>query len=335
MQKSVSTTMVNVHIKVKKAEGIPAMDPSGSTNAFVRAFLLPNKQMSSKKKTKIVFNSLNPVWEEEMVYNLVPLNELETSRVLELTVWDHDRRGINAFVGGVRIGSDPMVASNPELWMDSSPDESSHWEAMLAQPGEWVEQWHTLRTTMDPRQVIKKRRKTSISEVSVSISMSKLSSSSELQDDLDEGTKTSAAASPHAEPEEGKKKVSWPIYHGPSQLVLPCDYLITQQKVGAPPTISITRGARGNYKITGEVLVGIEYKEGQLQVRINRAIRLAAVGKSGSSNPYVKIYLLPDSSKKSKLKTSIKKKTVDPVFNETLQVYIWIDYIHSFVTSSY
>ena len=209
MLRSVSTTMVNVHIKVKKAEGIPAMDPSGSTNAFVRAFLLPNKQMSAKKKTKVIFNSLNPVWEEEMVYNLVPLDELETSRVLELTVWDHDRRGINGFIGGLRIGSDPVVIGNPELWMDSSPDESSHWEAMLTQPGEWVEQWHTLRTTMDPRQEIKKRRKTSVSEVSVDISLPKLSSSSEPQDDLDEGTKTSAgAASPHAEPEEGKNKVS-------------------------------------------------------------------------------------------------------------------------------
>ena len=64
-------------------------------------------------------------------------------------------------------------------------------------------------------------------------------------------------------------------------------------------------------------------------MHINRAIKLAAVGKggtsnpyikSGTSNPYIKIYLLPDASKKSKLKTSIKKKTVDPIFNETLQV---------------
>jgi Ca2+-dependent lipid-binding protein len=55
-------------------------------------------------------------------------------------------------------------------------------------------------------------------------------------------------------------------------------------------------------------------------VHINRAIKLAAVGKGGTSNPYIKIYLLPDASKKSKLKTSIKKKTIDPIFNETLQV---------------
>ena len=98
--------------------------------------------------------------------------------------------------------------------------------------------------------------------------------------------------------------------------------LYLQKRDEHPPSISISRGARGDYKITGEVLVGVEYKEGQLQVRLNRAIKLAAVGKSGTSNPYIKLYLLPDSSKKSKLKTSIKKKTLDPVFNETLQVIL-------------
>ena len=101
--------------------------------------------------------------------------------------------------------------------------------------------------------------------------------------------------------------------------------VITQKSAPQPPpSISITRGARGDYKITGEVLVGIEYKNEQLEVHINRAMKLAAVGKGGTSNPYIKIYLLPDSSKKSKLKTTIKKKTLNPVFNETLQVsYIY------------
>ena len=167
--------MVDLSILVKKAEGLPPMDPSGSTNSFVRTYLLPNKLMASKKKTGIVSKSLDPEWNEQLVYTVVPLDELETSRVLELTLWDHDRRGINAFIGGLRIGPDPIVAGNPELWMDSSAEESSHWEAMLSQPGEWVEQWHTLRPSMEPRQMIKMRRKTSISEVNVNISLSSIS----------------------------------------------------------------------------------------------------------------------------------------------------------------
>ena len=35
---------------------------------------------------------------------------------------------------------------------------------------------------------------------------------------------------------------------------------------------------------------------------------------------YVKTYLLPDISKKSKRKTKVKKKTIDPVYQETLKV---------------
>ena len=175
MQRNVSTTIVDLHILVKKAEGLPAMDPSGTTNSFVRTYLLPNKLVSSKKKTGVVSKTLEPEWNEELVYTVVPLDELETTRVLEVTLWDHDRRGINAFIGGLRIGPDPIVAGNPELWMDSSADESSHWEAMLTKPGEWVEQWHTLRPAMESRQMIKKRRKTSLSEVNVNISLSSIS----------------------------------------------------------------------------------------------------------------------------------------------------------------
>ena len=212
MQRNVSTTLVDLHVKVLKAEGLPLMDPAGSTNPFVRAYLLPNKTTAAKKKTKVIFNNTDPVWEEEMTYPLVPLNELETSRVLELTLWDHDRRGINGFIGGLRIGPDPIVAANPEMWMDSSSDEISHWEAMLSQQaGEWVEQCHMLRPCMDPQQLIKKRRKTSVSAVNVSISMSSISSSSLPPDDMDPTSKAStlSRSTPQPEPEDVKSKVCY------------------------------------------------------------------------------------------------------------------------------
>lgn len=205
MQRNVSTTLVDVRIKVLKAEGLRAMDPEGSTNPFVRTYLLPNKLVASKKKTKVVFDNLNPVWNEEIVYALVPLNELETSRVLELTVWDHDRRGINGFIGGLRVGPDPIVASNPEMWMDSMTEESSHWEAMLAQQGEWVEQWHMLRPTMEPQRLVKKRRKTSVSAVHVSISMSSISSSSLPPNDPQDPDTTLSTTPPPSTSEQDKK----------------------------------------------------------------------------------------------------------------------------------
>ena len=83
---------------------------------------------------------------------------------------------------------------------------------------------------------------------------------------------------------------------------------------------SAAGGGKGDYDIAGEVLVGVEYKDRQLMIHVNRAKGLAAADKNGFSDPYVKTYLLPDKTKHSKKKTGIKRKTLDPVYNETLKV---------------
>ena len=93
-------------------------------------------------------NSIEPVWDEEFVYKC-SLKELAGERVLEVTIWDFDKRGSNDFIGGLRIGPAPNGTSQNKEWMDSIEEEAAHWKAMLAQPGEWVEQWHTLRPRMD------------------------------------------------------------------------------------------------------------------------------------------------------------------------------------------
>ena len=125
------------------------MDSRGQTNAFARCLLLPNRNMSGKKKTKTITDSLQPFWNEELFYRGIIDKELESQRVLEITIWDADIRGDNEFIGGVRLGPDPIVALQRREWMDSSETESEHWEAMLASPGQWVDRWHTLRSSMD------------------------------------------------------------------------------------------------------------------------------------------------------------------------------------------
>ena len=142
-----------LHINVKQAKELPRMDPNGLTDGLVKCHLLPDKSVKGKRKTGVIKNNLNPVWEEKFTYEKVTLEELSKERVLEVTVWDHDLKGSNDFIGGVRLGSAPVAASKHKEWMDSIGDEVSHWEAMLAHPGEWVDRWHTLRHTMDPRSV--------------------------------------------------------------------------------------------------------------------------------------------------------------------------------------
>lgn len=48
---------------------------------------------------------------------------------------------------------------------------------------------------------------------------------------------------------------------------------------------------------------------------ILQAAELPAMDVGGSSDPYVKLYLLPD--KKKKFETKVHRKTLEPSFNET------------------
>ena len=128
------------------------MDPNGLANAAVKCYLLPDRSASGKRKTGVIKNNLNPVWEEQFVYKSVSVGELSGERVLEVTVWEYDKHG-NEFIGGLRLGPTPGRAAKHKEWMDSIGEEISHWEAMLAHPGEWVEHWQTLRTTMVPRRL--------------------------------------------------------------------------------------------------------------------------------------------------------------------------------------
>ena len=123
-----------------------------STDSAVKLHLLPNRKTSGKRKTGVLKNNLNPVWEERFTYEEVSLEELSRERVLEVSVWNYNKSG-NTFIGGLRLGPAPGSAHKHKDWMDSIGDEVSHWEDMLSRPGEWAEQWHTLRTTLNPRNV--------------------------------------------------------------------------------------------------------------------------------------------------------------------------------------
>lgn len=48
---------------------------------------------------------------------------------------------------------------------------------------------------------------------------------------------------------------------------------------------------------------------------ILQAAELPALDMGGTSDPYVKVFLLPD--KKKKYETKVQKKTLNPAFNET------------------
>ncbi|XP_018592415.1 synaptotagmin Vb [Scleropages formosus] len=64
-----------------------------------------------------------------------------------------------------------------------------------------------------------------------------------------------------------------------------------------------------------EFSLDYNFTEAQLIVGILQAQDLAAMDMGGTSDPYVKVYLLPD--KKKKFETKVQRKNLCPVFNET------------------
>ncbi|XP_061117738.1 rabphilin-3A-like isoform X3 [Conger conger] len=68
----------------------------------------------------------------------------------------------------------------------------------------------------------------------------------------------------------------------------------------------------------GRILISLMYstQQNRLLVGVIRCVHLAAMDANGYSDPFVKICLKPDMGKKAKNKTQIKKKTLNPEFNE-------------------
>ncbi|CAN9513416.1 unnamed protein product [Ophioblennius macclurei] len=68
----------------------------------------------------------------------------------------------------------------------------------------------------------------------------------------------------------------------------------------------------------GRILISLMYntQQNRLIVGVVRCVHLAAMDANGYSDPYVKICLKPDMGKKGKCKTQIKKRTLNPEFNE-------------------
>jgi synaptotagmin-like protein len=89
-------------------------------------------------------------------------------------------------------------------------------------------------------------------------------------------------------------------------------------------------GRFGTVTVRGDVEVGMSYSLNtqSLELLIKQCRDLACVdAKRNRSDPYVKVYLLPDRSKSGKRKTKVKKHTINPVFDEVLKFHMPLDEI--------
>ncbi|XP_063793346.1 synaptotagmin-like protein 2 isoform X2 [Pseudophryne corroboree] len=89
--------------------------------------------------------------------------------------------------------------------------------------------------------------------------------------------------------------------------------------------LSVYSGDFGSVDAQGMVQFSLDYdeKNREFHIHVAQCKDLAVVDeKKGRSDPYVKTYLLPDKARMGKRKTSVKRKTTNPIYNEVLRYKI-------------
>ncbi|XP_049584196.1 synaptotagmin-like protein 5 isoform X3 [Syngnathus scovelli] len=123
-----------VELLVKGAKNLTAVKSGGTSDPFVKGYLLPDSQKSTKHKTAVERRTVNPHWNHTFTYCGLQPGDLNNV-CLELTVWDKEALASNIFLGGVRLGAGTGTSYGNEVdWMDSFGEEQRLWQRMIENP---------------------------------------------------------------------------------------------------------------------------------------------------------------------------------------------------------
>nr|XP_032634390.1 synaptotagmin-like protein 5 isoform X4 [Chelonoidis abingdonii] len=142
-----------LEVLIKEAKNLTAVKSGGTSDTFVKGYLLPDNNKATKHKTPLIKKSVNPHWNHSFTFS--GLNPTDLHNVcLELTVWDKESLSSNIFLGGVRLSTGRGVSNGKEVdWMDSHGEEQHLWQTMMDNPGVSVEGILMLRSSMGKRRL--------------------------------------------------------------------------------------------------------------------------------------------------------------------------------------
>ncbi|KAJ7999542.1 hypothetical protein DPEC_G00195510 [Dallia pectoralis] len=115
---------------VIKCRNLKAMDITGFSDPYVKVSLECDGRRLKKKKTTIKRNTLNPAYNEAIIFDVPPENMHQVG--LHISVMDYDLVGHNEIIGVTRVGSHAEGLGR------------DHWSEMLAYPRKPIAHWHSL-----------------------------------------------------------------------------------------------------------------------------------------------------------------------------------------------
>ncbi|KAL3210986.1 hypothetical protein MRX96_036748 [Rhipicephalus microplus] len=117
-------------VTVIKARNLKSMDISGSSDPYIKVILVCEGKRIKKKKTSVKKSTLNPVFNEALVFDVPPENVDDVN--LAIKVVDYDRVGPNELMGCCAVG---------QLATGVGRD---HWLAVMDNPRKPTAQWYPL-----------------------------------------------------------------------------------------------------------------------------------------------------------------------------------------------
>ncbi|KAM5290756.1 synaptotagmin-like protein 5 isoform 2-T2 [Glossophaga mutica] len=137
-----------LEVFIKEAKNLTAVKSGGTSDSFVKGYLLPDDSKATKHKTLVIKKSVNPQWNHTFFFSGLHPQDIKNV-CLELTIWDKEAFSSNIFLGGVRLNTGSGVSHGKNVdWMDSQGEEQRLWQKMADNPGTPVEGILMLRSSM-------------------------------------------------------------------------------------------------------------------------------------------------------------------------------------------
>ncbi|XP_036813020.1 protein piccolo isoform X2 [Oncorhynchus mykiss] len=126
----------NLIVHVLQARNLAPRDNNGYSDPFVKVYLLPGRGAENKRRSKQAGQSLNPEWNQTVIYKNIHLEQLR-KKLLEVSVWDYDKCSSNDFLGEVLMDlSNTANMDNVPRWLPlKEQSEGEHHRRSLSAQG--------------------------------------------------------------------------------------------------------------------------------------------------------------------------------------------------------